>query len=199
MAAAFTLLGFLSGSIPFSLLIGRWRLGRDIRTVGDGNPGATNVLKAGGFWWFMAAGWLDGLKAAIPVAIAYWGCALRSWELVAIGLAPLLGHAFSPFLKGHGGKAVATTFGVWTGITGPEAPLVIGALLGIWYWALAPSGWALLAAMLCFGLHLLNYRPNPVLLSLWGLNTVLLIWKYRADLAQRPVLRVERVQRWFEK
>lgn len=179
-----TLVGFLLGSVPFSLLVGRWALGKNIRTYGDGNPGATNVFRAGGRWAGVAAMLLDGFKGAIPVAWAYWAAGVRGWEVIPVALAPVLGHAFSPFLRGRGGKAVATTFGIWAGLTGPEAPVVLGCLLGLWFLTLDRSGWAMLAAMACFGLHLLNYRPDPAWLVLWGLNTGLLAWKYRDDLRQ---------------
>ena len=68
--------------------------------------------------------------------------------MVAVAVAPALGHAFSPFLQGRGGKAVATTFGVWAGLTGPEVPLVLGCLLAICFLAVESSGWALLLAWL---------------------------------------------------
>ncbi len=194
-----SLIGFLSGSVPYALLLGRWRLKRDIRGIGDGNPGATNILRSGGFGLFLAAALLDAFKGAIPVGIAYWALDLRGWGLVPVAVAPLLGHAFSPWLGGHGGKAAATTFGVWAGLTGPEAPIVIGLLLSTWFWALAPSGWALGAAFICFLFHLLNYRPDPVFLAIWLGNGVLLAWKYRHDLATRPRLRVERVAHWLRR
>lgn len=186
---------FLSGSVPYSPLLGRLALGKNIREYGDGNPGATNVLRAGGKWVGVAAMLLDGFKAAIPVGIVYWGLGIRDWRLVPIALAPVLGHAFSPFLRFQGGKAVATTFGIWAGLTGPEAPTVLGFLLGIWFLTLNLSGWAMLATMLCFGLHLLNYRPDPIFLTLWVLNTLLIIWKYRADLLQRPALKTDLVRK----
>jgi len=142
---------------------------------------------------------LDALReaGAIPVALAYWGLQIRGWELVPIAVAPLLGHAFSPWLKGHGGKAVATTFGIWAGLTGPVAPIVFGALLGTWFWALAPSGWALLAAFACLGLHLALSSAEPAFGAIWLANAALLAWKYRQDLAILPRLRVERVAAWL--
>lgn len=183
------LVAFLAGSVPFSPLLGRLALGRDIRQFGDGNPGSSNVFKAGGRWAGVAALLLDGIKGALPVGLAYWGGGLTGPWLVAVALAPVLGHAFSPFLRGRGGKAVATTFGVWAGLTGPEAPIILGCLLAVWFLALDNSGWALLAAWLSFLGHLLHYRPDPAWLSLWALNAALLAWKYRADLAHWPRLR----------
>lgn len=188
-ALAWLFIAFLSGSIPFSPLLGRLALRQDIRTYGDGNPGSTNVFKAGGRWVGVAALLLDGFKGALPVGLAYWGDVLRGPWLVAVALAPVLGHAFSPFLRGRGGKAVATTFGIWAGLTGPEAPIVLGCLLAAWFLALDNSGWALALTMLCFLGHLLNYRPDPALIGLWAGNAALLAWKYRADLGRAPRLR----------
>jgi glycerol-3-phosphate acyltransferase PlsY len=183
------LIAFLAGSLPFSPLLGRLALRRDIRDFGDGNPGSTNVFRAGGRWIGVAALLLDGLKGALPVGIAYWGYRWTGWPMVALALAPALGHAFSPFLVGRGGKAVAVTFGIWAGLTGPEAPIVLGLLLGAWFLALDNSGWAMALAMVCFLGHLLNYRPEPLFLSIWAANGLLLVWKYRADLMRWPGLR----------
>ena len=196
-AALFSLLGFASGSLPFSYWLGLWQLRRDIRSVGDGNPGATNVLRAGGVGPFVVAMLLDSFKGAIPVGLAYWAFNVRGWDLVPVALAPLLGHAFSPWLGGHGGKAVATTFGIWAGLTGPVVPVVFGLLLAVWFWAVSPSGWALFLAFICVLAHLLIVQADPVFLSIWCGNALLLIWKYRSDLAQRPRLNVERVARWL--
>jgi len=190
---------FFSGSVPYSPLLGRLVLGKNIREYGDGNPGGTNVFRAGGKWVGLAALLLDGFKGAIPVAMVYWGLGIRDWRLVLIALAPVLGHAFSPFLKFQGGKAVAITFGIWAGLTGPEAPIVLGCLLGVFFLTLNLSGWAMLATLLCFGLHLLNYRPDPIFLTIWFLNTMLLAWKYRADLLQRPALKTGLAQKLLQK
>ena len=185
------LLAFFAGSVPFSPLLGWLALRRDIRQYGDGNPGSTNVFKAGGRGVGVAALLLDAFKGALPVGLAYWGAGLTGGWLVAVALAPILGHAFSPFLGGRGGKAVAVTFGVWAGLTGPEAPLVLGCLLAVWFLTVDNSGWALLVTWLSFLGHLLLYRPDPTWLGLWTLNGLLLAWKYRVDLARRPRLRTE--------
>ncbi len=68
-----SLIGFVSGSLMFSYWLGRTVLGQDIRQVGDGNPGSTNVLKVGGWNLGALAFTLDVLKGAVPVAVAkYW-------------------------------------------------------------------------------------------------------------------------------
>jgi glycerol-3-phosphate acyltransferase PlsY len=120
-----TLIAFLSGSIPFSVLVGRLAANVDIRKYGDHNPGATNVLRATGWGWGALAGLLDYLKGAVPVGIPWFLLGIHGWGIVPIALAPLLGHAYSPWLRFRGGKAVATTFGVWTGLTLGAGPVIL--------------------------------------------------------------------------
>ena len=108
-ALAWTLIGFLLGSLPFSVWLGKIVLRTDIRRYGDGNPGGTNVIRAGNCGLGMLAIFLDMLKGAVPVALAYYVFKVDGWPLVPVILAPILGHAFSPFLRFRGGKALAST------------------------------------------------------------------------------------------
>jgi glycerol-3-phosphate acyltransferase PlsY len=131
-ALAWTLAGFLLGSIPFSVLLGQLALGRDVRGYGpDGNPGAANAWRAGGLRLGLPVLALDFLKGALPVALARFQSGVDGWALLPVALAPILGHAFSPFLRLQGGKALAVTFGVWTGLRPGEGPLALGALLAL--------------------------------------------------------------------
>jgi glycerol-3-phosphate acyltransferase PlsY len=111
------IISFFSGALPFSVWIGRWILKKDIRQYGDKNPGTANVFCAGGRIWGVVALLLDFLKGAIPVGLAYWKYDVEGWGLALIAIAPVLGHAYSPLLGFHGGKALATSFGIWTGLT----------------------------------------------------------------------------------
>lgn len=120
------LIAFVSGSLPYSVWIGRLALKDDIRSYGDGNPGAFNVFRAGGKGWGWLAILLDGLKGAIPVGFAHYSAGLEGWPLVITALAPVIGHAYSPILKFRGGKAIAVTFGTWTGMTLWLAPTLLG-------------------------------------------------------------------------
>lgn len=106
------LFGFILGALPFSVGVGNWALKKDIRAAGDHNPGATNVLRAGGVGWYALALILDISKGALPVGWAAHLAGISGGALIPIALAPPLGHAFSPFLGGRGGKAVAAAFGV---------------------------------------------------------------------------------------
>ena len=180
--------GFLCGSLMFSYWIGRWALKRDIRTVGDGNPGATNLLKAGGIPLGIVALLLDALKGALPVAFARYVLGLSGVPLVIVALAPIFGHAFSPWLRFRGGKAVAVTAGVWTALTLWEAPTLGGLVLGLWFSIVEVSGWAVVLMGLCLLAYYRLTNPDPALLAVLVVNLLLLAWKYRADLRQPPGL-----------
>lgn len=177
------------GSLPFSVWVGRWALGADVRQFGDGNPGASNVFRAGGKGWGVLAVLLDGFKGAIPVGVAYFVVGLEGWGMTAVALAPILGHAFSPFLRFRGGKALATTFGVWLGLTLWWGPTALGLAFAFWRWRLTVDGWAVLAGMLTLLVVLLLVGVPPPFLGVWLGNTLILGWKHRADLRQRVRLR----------
>ena len=111
-----TIIAFIFGSLPTAVWIGRLA-GVDIRNVGDRNPGATNVVRAAGMGWGIAALATEFSKAAIPVGLTYVTFSWQGYEAVPIAIAPSLGHAFSPFLNWRGGKALATMLGAWIGLT----------------------------------------------------------------------------------
>lgn len=185
-------LSFFSGSLLFSLWIGRLALGKDIRAYGDGNPGASNVFRAGGKGWAVVGVLLDALKGAVPVGMAKFALSVQPPMLILIAVAPILGHAFSPFVRGRGGKAVAVTFGIWTGLTLWEVPTVLGVLLGTGMSLIGVSGWALLFAQVGLLGYLLLTSAQAAYLLVWLVSTVVFIWKYRADLRQFP-----QPQRWL--
>lgn len=180
---------FLAGSLPFSVWIGRLALRTDIRAYGDGNPGTTNVLRAGGIRWGALAFLLDFLKGAVPVVIAHFVLRVDSGWLLATALAPVLGHAFSPFLGFRGGKALAATGGVWCGLTLWEIPTVGGLMLGFWFAFINESAWAVVFTVLSVLAYLLLAHPDPLLLAVWAGNVLLIMWKQRSELTQPPTLR----------
>lgn len=184
----FIIIAFLSGTLMFSLWVGKLALRRDVRAVGDGNPGAFNLLSMSKGWGAVGA-LLDALKGCIPVGIAKWSLVISGTPLVLIAIAPLLGHAFSPWLRFKGGKAVAVTFGVWTGLTLWEGPTVLGVLLGVWFSIVVVSGHAVMLMMGCFGAYWLLTSRDPVYLTVWAVNTALLAYKYRADFSKPLDLR----------
>ena len=125
--AIMLILSYLSGAIPWSVWLGRWFYHVDPRRESDGNPGAMNAFRAGGWQFGIAVLILDFLKGFLPVFIAKWGVQLPDSQLFWVALMPSLGHSFSIFLLFRGGRALDTLFGVWTGLTLYELPLVMGA------------------------------------------------------------------------
>jgi glycerol-3-phosphate acyltransferase PlsY len=179
-----TVAGFLIGSIPFSVILGKLFVRTDIRNVGDGNPGGTNALKAGGVKVGAPAILLDIGKGFLPVYLARrYGVA--GWELVPVCLAPVLGHAFSPFLKFHGGKALGATGGAWVGLIGLWAfPLY--ALLAVPATLLqTENGWSANAGMLALLSYAVLYG-EPWMVAFAALNWALIVWTHRHELAHRP-------------
>jgi acyl phosphate:glycerol-3-phosphate acyltransferase len=103
------LLAYVLGSFPTGVLLARAR-GVDLRKVGSGNIGATNVGRALGRPFGVLVLVIDAAKGFLPVGLAKL-LGQGPWVLAAVGLAALLGHSFSLFLRGRGGKSVATALG----------------------------------------------------------------------------------------
>jgi glycerol-3-phosphate acyltransferase PlsY len=183
-------LGFLLGSIPFSVILGKLFLSKDIRGFGDGNPGAANVWRAGGKTPLgMLAVLLDISKGFVPVALARFWIGVSGFGLVAVALAPVLGHAFSPFLGFKGGKAVATTFGVWGGFTLLEGPLALGVSMGVIHIWQKTNAWTIMIGMLGLLVYLLLRHADPFTLSIWAGNMAIVTWKHLAELREPMRLR----------
>lgn len=190
MALALIIFSFVMGSLPLAVWLGRTGLKKDIRTYGDHNPGAFNVLRAGGFLWGGLAIILEITKGALPVGLAAGQFGIDGWGLVACAIAPIIGHAFSPFLNFRGGKALAVTFGVWIGLTIWPLPLIILLMLVLWYLIVTVSGWAVMFTFAGVGVYLgLTQAPWEHFAVFW-LNLAVIIYRHRADLAQPIRLRL---------
>lgn len=190
MAVLFwTMLGFWLGAIPFSVWVGWLWLQTDIRRQGDGNPGATNVWRAGGWQVGIPVLLLDYLKGAVPVGLAHFGAGVSGWGLVVVALAPVVGHAYSPLLHWRGGKALASTFGIWTGLTLAEGPLVLGLLLGLFITLQTNDGWTIFLGFLFFLGYLVLRQADGFIVVVGTANALLVSWKYRHYLQSTPRLR----------
>ncbi len=113
---------YFVGAIPWGYVIVRWRLGADVRKLGSGNPGATNVLRTTGVVAGVVTLILDVAKGAAPVVAAELMHAPAP-VVAGAGLVAVLGHVFSIFLRGRGGKGVATATGA-LGVLSPFPTLV---------------------------------------------------------------------------
>ena len=103
---------FCLSACPFSVWIGQWVLGKDIRDYGDGNPGAANVFRAGGRVSGLLAAVFGTTKGMPCVVLAHSFFGFPEVAVMAVAVSAILGHAFSPLLRLRGGKSLAVTFGV---------------------------------------------------------------------------------------
>ncbi|MBN3032946.1 MAG: glycerol-3-phosphate 1-O-acyltransferase PlsY [Candidatus Saganbacteria bacterium] len=179
MSYILILAGYLLGSIPFGLIIGKIK-GVDVRRGGSGNIGATNVMRTLGVVPGLAVFLLDTLKGALPV----WLALVHSGDPLIVafcGLAAIVGHAFSLFLGFKGGKGVATGAGVLLGIA-PEM-FVFGIVLFLVIAGLTRyvSAGSVLAALTVFFLFIMLDKPLPYTV-LVGLAVVLIMVKHIPNL-----------------
>ena len=177
LAAVF---GYLLGSIPFGLLLTRAAGGPDIRAIGSGNIGATNVLRTGNKGLAAATLVCDMLKGTLAVVIAahFGGPDIA----LAAGFAAFLGHLFPVWLKFKGGKGVATYIGVLIGLAWPAA-LIFGAIWLVVAWAFRYSSLAALiaSALTPLALWLLG---KPEIAALFLVLTAALWIMHRANIAR---------------
>jgi len=135
---------FLLASVPFSVIIGRMALHKDITAYGDGNPGAVNVFKAGGQKVGFLAVLLDIAKGVPFVRLAHTVFDLPELALVFVAVCAVLGHAFSPFLHWHGGKAIAVTFGVMLGLPQYDVLLAFIVFTIIGFFLIEVDAWKII-------------------------------------------------------
>jgi len=181
------LAAYLLGSVPFGLLIAKAH-GKDLRTIGSGNIGATNVSRALGRKWAYVCFVLDALKGLIPTLTATFLAAPSSqqpyaervvmlWLSLAVGCAAVLGHIFPLYLRFKGGKGVATSFGVALGLW---PYYTVPAVLALLTWLVVALVWryvslASIAAALAFPITLataIAALPGWHLANLWPLLVV---------------------------
>ncbi len=174
--------GYLLGSIPFGLILTRAAGGRDIRAIGSGNIGATNVLRTGRKDIAAATLLCDMLKGTAAVLVAAHYAGAEHYAALAAALGAFLGHLFPVWLKFRGGKGVATYIGVLLGLAWPAA-LIFGA---IWLVVAAAFRYSSLAGLVAsaftpLALWLLD-RPAAAALFL-GLTALLWIM-HRGNIAR---------------
>jgi glycerol-3-phosphate acyltransferase PlsY len=123
---ALAVAGYLVGAIPFGLILGKRLAGLDVRAVGSGNIGATNVARAAGWRLGALVLALDALKGLAPTLAARLLVPVPGWVAVASGAAAIVGHVFPVYLRFKGGKGVATSLGVFLVLA--PLPTLAGAL-----------------------------------------------------------------------
>src|SRR5215472_13336033 len=121
------LFAYLIGSIPFSQLISTWRTGLNLREVGEGNVGSRNVWHVVGPSWGLIAALLDCFKGFFVYKVA--SDFVPTIGVLLAGIAVVLGHQFPIFLRGRGGKGLATALGVLFGLSPYSCVAALGVLL----------------------------------------------------------------------
>lgn len=178
--------GFISGSIPWSVIVGKLAGSKDVRAVGDGNPGAANAWKAAGWLPGIVSLVLDTAKGVAPVYLAIWyldqpSGVIPHLGMATVALAPVIGHGWSPFLRFKGGKALASSGGSWIAITDGIAFLVACGFLAIIHSIQKNHA---ITVTISIGLLLpviIPFQMQPYIAIFWITNLSIVIWKHRYE------------------
>jgi acyl phosphate:glycerol-3-phosphate acyltransferase len=177
--AAMVLLGYLIGSVPFGLVLTKLRGGPDLRSIGSGNIGATNVLRTGNKGLAALTLLLDALKGTLAALIG-WRYGPQMALLGAFGA--FLGHLFPVWLRFKGGKGVATFLGCLLGIAWKAALVFVAVWIGVAFVTRYSSLAALVASVgATLALWLLGEGQAAYL---FGLLTVLIVFTHRENIAR---------------
>ncbi len=172
-------LSFVLGSIPFGVLVAKQR-GVDIKAHGSGNIGATNVTRVLGLGAGAIVLLLDAGKGALAAWLASRYC--TPWVIAAAGFAAILGHCFSPWLGGKGGKGVATALGVFVILAPPLAAIAVLVFAAVLAVTRVPALGSIAGTMAIA--VILVYRsdqPNAVLACA---TVALMLYTHRSNLAK---------------
>ncbi|MEX3009298.1 glycerol-3-phosphate 1-O-acyltransferase PlsY [Hoeflea sp. TYP-13] len=174
------IIGYLLGSIPFGLILTRLAGLGDVRKIGSGNIGATNVLRTGNKFLAAATLLLDALKgtAAVLIFFTLWG----QDAAVIAGFGAFLGHLFPVWLKFSGGKGIATYIGVLLGLL----PLGVAVFAVVWLATAALTRYSSLAALISaivvpVAMYLLGHIQVAELFTVMSAITIV---KHRANISR---------------
>jgi glycerol-3-phosphate acyltransferase PlsY len=182
-------LSYLLGSVPFGFLMVRFLKGEDLRSIGSGNIGATNAMRALGRPLGIVAFLLDFAKGFVPVGLiapalsAEWATG-HNWLAVGCGAAAVLGHVFPVFLRFRGGKGVATGCGAIVGLD-PWIFLIAGLA---WIATLAATRFVGLASMVMGIVFPIvaairaGFRDGPEVVLAAGALAALILMRHRSNL-----------------
>ncbi len=185
--AAALLVGYAVGSVSPSALIARAR-GIDLRSAGSGNPGATNAGRVMGRSVGYLVGLIDVLKGFVPTVLALW--LFGTVPALLAGLGAVLGHVSSPWLRGHGGKGVATSFGAVLGVAPVWALIAIAVFLVVFavtrWVALASIGAAMSLVVTAVAVAVWGEHPYPGAFVGWAVVlAAIVISRHRSNVLAR--------------
>jgi glycerol-3-phosphate acyltransferase PlsY len=179
-AGCIVVAAFVVGSFPTGVILARMR-GVDLRKVGSGNIGATNVGRALGGSWAALVLVVDALKGYLPAMLAV-RLGVPPLAVAGVALAAVLGHMFSVFLKGRGGKGVATSLGAALALA-PLAALACAALYAVVFATFRISSVGSLTAVVAFpaALAVLGDR-QPAHYAFAGVMAVLVVARHKDNI-----------------
>jgi len=181
---AVILISYLIGSIPTGYIVVKLFTGQDIRTIGSGSTGATNVKRVMGKNWFFAVMILDAIKGALPVVLAaIFGTAFKEYGLLPViaSIFVIIGHSKSIFLKFTGGKSVASGVGTLLALNW-HAGLTIAAIWGLVTWGSRYVSLGSIVALACAPviMWVLNAPPAYVFYAL--IAAIYVIYLHRENI-----------------
>ena len=182
------LISFVSASVPWSLILGYIFSKKDIRTVGDKNPGGTNTLKLSGIKVGLMAIFLDISKSFFPVYFSlFYG--FIGYELILICLAAISGSIFSPFLKFNGGKSLAVSCGIWLAISSGIIGPLICLMMAFSHSVQKTHIWTILFGWLGILIWVLIFSFELEYVIIFFINFILVMYKHRKEFNQKIIFR----------
>ncbi len=180
----YLVLSYLMGSLPTGFIAGKWLKGIDLREVGSGSTGATNVLRHVGKRAALIVFILDVLKGVISILLAKSLLLSPSWQVMS-GIAALSGHIWPVWLKWKGGKAVATGLGVFLGISWQVGLASLGIFLSVLSASKIVSLSSISAAISLPILMLLSFKTSSfsiayLLISFTAM--LLVLWRHKSNI-----------------
>jgi len=180
------LLGYLFGSFPSGYLAGRISKGIDIRTLGSGSTGATNVLRHIGKRAAITVFLIDVFKGVLSILVAKYFLLNDSWQ-VAIGLSTLIGHIWPVWLNWKGGKAVATGLGIFLGISWQVGLATLGIFIVMITLFRIVSLASVSAALSLPIIMYLSFKTSNISLPFLVISLLamaLVIWRHRENIVR---------------
>jgi glycerol-3-phosphate acyltransferase PlsY len=180
--ALWLLAAYFLGAIPTSYLVARWFRGIDLKEHGSKNLGATNLYRTLGWRYAVPAGLFDVAKGAIPVVAFAPRAGSQEWIPITLGVAAIVGHVFSVFVRFRGGKGVATAAGAVLGL----APVPLAVSAAVWIALVWATGYVSLGSMfgaVAFPLAVWLLQPGDWYVLVGGvLLAAFIVFTHRANI-----------------
>lgn len=174
----YIILSYLIGSIPNALWIGKFFLNKDVRHYGSGNVGATNAARVLGYKYGTLTLILDILKGAIPTIIGY---SISPIVGILMGLSSVIGHTYSIYINFQGGKAVATTVGIFIIIS----PYSILSLVFVFFGIVYLTGYVSVASMMSailLPIMMIVFKAEYVEILFALFIAILIVYRHRSNI-----------------